>query len=61
MANAWGELSWNAGNWGNQNDATITVTGIEKFYCLKFRRLLILIKDGVQIFGELRIGVKAET
>jgi hypothetical protein len=28
MANAWGELSWNAGNWGNQNDVTITVTGI---------------------------------
>jgi hypothetical protein len=40
MANAWGELSWNAGNWGNQNDVTISVTGIEKFYCLKFRRLL---------------------
>lgn len=28
MANAWGELSWNAGNWGNQNDVTEQVTGL---------------------------------
>jgi hypothetical protein len=27
MANAWGELSWNAGNWGDQNNVTISVTG----------------------------------
>jgi hypothetical protein len=42
MANAWGELSWNAGNWGDQNNATVSVTGLSigEFYCLKFRRLL---------------------
>jgi hypothetical protein len=28
MANAWGELSWNAGNWGDQNNATVSVTGL---------------------------------
>jgi len=28
MANAWGELSWNAGNWGEQNDITVSVTGV---------------------------------
>jgi hypothetical protein len=27
MANAWGELSWNAGNWGDQSDATVASTG----------------------------------
>ena len=27
MANAWGELSWNAGNWGEQSDATVASTG----------------------------------
>jgi len=27
MANAWGELSWNAGNWSDQNNATVSVTG----------------------------------
>lgn len=27
MANAWGELSWNAGNWGDQSNVTISVTG----------------------------------
>jgi hypothetical protein len=27
MANAWGELSWNAGNWGDQNNVTVSVTG----------------------------------
>jgi hypothetical protein len=29
MANAWGELSWNAGNWGDQNNVTVSVTGFE--------------------------------
>jgi len=28
MANTWGELSWNAGNWGEQNDITVSVTGV---------------------------------
>jgi hypothetical protein len=28
MANAWGELSWNAGNWGDQNNVTVSVTGL---------------------------------
>jgi len=28
MANAWGELSWNAGNWGDQNNVTEQVTGL---------------------------------
>jgi hypothetical protein len=60
MANAWGELSWNAGNWGDQNNATVFVTGFENSIALNSVDL-ILIKDGVQIFGELRIGVKAET
>jgi len=27
MANAWGELSWNAGNWGDQNNVTVSVAG----------------------------------
>ena len=27
MANAWGELSWNAGQWGDQSNVNITVTG----------------------------------
>jgi hypothetical protein len=27
MANAWGELSWNAGNWGDQSNVTVSVTG----------------------------------
>jgi hypothetical protein len=28
MANAWGELSWNAGPWGEQGNATVALTGI---------------------------------
>ena len=28
MANAWGELSLNAGNWGDQNNVTVSVTGL---------------------------------
>ena len=28
MANAWGELSWNSGLWGQQNDAIAAPTGI---------------------------------
>ena len=27
MANAWGELSWNAGQWGDQNNVNVTVSG----------------------------------
>jgi len=27
MANAWGELSWNAGLWGEQSNAIVTLTG----------------------------------
>ena len=27
MANAWGELSWNVGQWGNQNDVNVTLSG----------------------------------
>ena len=27
MANAWGELSWNAGQWGDQSNVDITVSG----------------------------------
>ena len=27
MANTWGELSWNAGQWGDQNNVDITVSG----------------------------------
>jgi hypothetical protein len=41
MANAWGELSWNAGNWGDQNNDTGFNNNCYrhwKFYCLKFRR-----------------------
>jgi hypothetical protein len=34
MANAWGELSWNAGNWGDQNNATVSVTGFENSIAL---------------------------
>jgi hypothetical protein len=29
MANAWGELSWNAGNFGDQNNVTVSVTGVQ--------------------------------
>jgi len=29
MANTWGELSWNSGQWGEQNDATVALTGIQ--------------------------------
>jgi hypothetical protein len=28
MSNAWGELSWNAGPWGEQGNATVALTGI---------------------------------
>jgi hypothetical protein len=28
MANAWGELSWNTGSWGEQGNATVALTGI---------------------------------
>jgi hypothetical protein len=29
MANAWGELSWNAGQWGEQNnDVTLSGQGL---------------------------------
>ena len=28
MANAWGELSWNTGPWGEQGNATVALTGI---------------------------------
>jgi hypothetical protein len=34
MANAWGELSWNAGNWGDQNNVTISVTGLDNSIAL---------------------------
>jgi hypothetical protein len=34
MANAWGELSWNAGNWGDQNNVTISVTGFDNSIAL---------------------------
>jgi len=34
MANAWGELSWNAGNWGDQNNVTISVTGFSNSIAL---------------------------
>ena len=34
MANAWGELSWNAGNWGDQNNATVSVTGLSNSIAL---------------------------
>jgi hypothetical protein len=27
MANAWGELSWNAGQWGDQNNVNVTLSG----------------------------------
>lgn len=27
MANTWGELSWNIGAWGNQNDVNVTLSG----------------------------------
>lgn len=27
MANAWGELSWNAGQWGDQSNVNVTVSG----------------------------------
>jgi hypothetical protein len=27
MANAWGELSWNTGSWGQQNDVSVSLTG----------------------------------
>jgi hypothetical protein len=26
MANAWGELSWNTGTWGDQNNVSVTLT-----------------------------------
>jgi hypothetical protein len=29
MANTWGALSWNSGNWGDQNNVTLSVTGIQ--------------------------------
>ena len=31
MANSWGEsgTSWGIGNWGEQSDTTVTLTGIE--------------------------------
>jgi hypothetical protein len=27
MANAWGELSWSTGSWGQQNDVSVSLTG----------------------------------
>jgi hypothetical protein len=27
MANAWGELSWNVGSWGQQNNVSVSLTG----------------------------------
>jgi hypothetical protein len=27
MANAWGELSWSIGSWGQQNDVSVSLTG----------------------------------
>ena len=29
MANAWGELSWNAGLWGQQSNAIVPLTGLQ--------------------------------
>jgi hypothetical protein len=29
MANAWGELSWNSGLWGEQSNAIAAPTGID--------------------------------
>jgi|DEB0MinimDraft_3_1074331.scaffolds.fasta_scaffold03299_4 hypothetical protein len=29
MANAWGELSWNSGQWGDQNNVNVTLSGQE--------------------------------
>ena len=29
MANSWGELSWSVGPWGQQNDGSASLTGIE--------------------------------
>ena len=29
MANAWGELSWNIGSWGEQNDGSVSLTGLQ--------------------------------
>jgi len=34
MANAWGELSWNAGNWGDQSNVTVSVTGLSNSIAL---------------------------
>jgi len=46
MANAWGELSWNIGSWGQQNDASVDVTGAS----------LTVILDEVTINGEINYG-----
>jgi hypothetical protein len=27
MANAWGELSWSTGSWGQQNNVSVSLTG----------------------------------
>jgi hypothetical protein len=29
MANAWGELSWNTGSWGEQNNVSVSLTGLQ--------------------------------
>ena len=29
MANAWGELSWSQGSWGEQNDISVSLTGLQ--------------------------------
>jgi hypothetical protein len=29
MANAWGELSWNQGSWGEQNNVSVSLTGLQ--------------------------------
>ena len=28
MANTWGSLTWNVGNWGSQANTTVSVTGL---------------------------------
>jgi hypothetical protein len=29
MANAWGELSWSQGSWGEQNNVSVSLTGLQ--------------------------------
>ena len=46
MANTWGELSWNIGSWGQQNDVSVTATGAS----------LTLTLNEVTINGEINSG-----